>query len=320
MKAPFPWPGGKSHIASAVWSMLGRPDHYIEPFAGSLAVLLARPDWHKNKRLHETCGDASARIAHLWRAMKLRPSDVAAATVWPLHEVDYHARHRAVIQALPHVKDKLLDDPHWCDPEIAGWEIWGLSSQIGQDWMRENKVGARPANPNVGVHAKWFDLSHIEALGERLRYVATLYGDWRRCVASSSALRGPLIGSPSEKALCVGVFLDPPYTPTLNLAGATYGTDGEADVAAQVRRWCTEWGDRPWLRIVLAGHAGEHDALLSYRWRRTDWKAEGFSMGGYARVVGDDRAPRHESLWSSPACLSCEQADLFAGPAQEPTP
>lgn len=44
IKAPFPWFGGKSRAADLVWRALG-PDvsNYIEPFAGSLAVLLARP-------------------------------------------------------------------------------------------------------------------------------------------------------------------------------------------------------------------------------------------------------------------------------------
>ena len=42
-KAPFPWFGGKKHAAPHVWSALGDVDHYVEPFAGSLAVLLQRP-------------------------------------------------------------------------------------------------------------------------------------------------------------------------------------------------------------------------------------------------------------------------------------
>lgn len=45
MKAPFPYFGGKSKIADVVWSALGQPAHYIEPFFGSGAVLLARPFW-----------------------------------------------------------------------------------------------------------------------------------------------------------------------------------------------------------------------------------------------------------------------------------
>jgi site-specific DNA-adenine methylase len=40
MQAPFPWFGGKRKVASEVWAALGDVDNYVEPFAGSLAVLL----------------------------------------------------------------------------------------------------------------------------------------------------------------------------------------------------------------------------------------------------------------------------------------
>ncbi len=43
LKAHFPWYGGKSRSADLIWSMLGDPKVYAEPFAGSLAVLLRRP-------------------------------------------------------------------------------------------------------------------------------------------------------------------------------------------------------------------------------------------------------------------------------------
>mgnify|MGYP000954199639 FL=1 len=43
LRAPFPYPGGKSRIADVVWAALGNPRNYIEPFFGSGAVLLARP-------------------------------------------------------------------------------------------------------------------------------------------------------------------------------------------------------------------------------------------------------------------------------------
>ena len=43
LRAPFPWFGGKSRAAPLVWAALGDVANYVEPFAGSLAVLLARP-------------------------------------------------------------------------------------------------------------------------------------------------------------------------------------------------------------------------------------------------------------------------------------
>ncbi len=306
LKAPFPYMGGKSSITAQVWALLGDPDHYIEPFAGSLAVLLARP-LREGERRHETCGDASARIAHVWRAIKLAPEQVAQACVWPAHEVDYHARHADLLRRLPDLRARMLADPHWCDPELAGWEVWGMSLQIGTDWLKESRLGGRCGCALKGTMRAGFDPAQIHALALRLQHVATLYGDWRRCVSSDSALRGPMIGA--VQCHCIGVFLDPPYTTALNRSGTIYGTDCEADIAAQVRDWCAEMGSHPWLRIVLAGHAGEHDALIALGWRRVEWIAGGMDSGGWCakgRTKGRD-----EALWASPACLSPEAAPLL---------
>ena len=299
LKAPFPYPGGKSQIAPKVWELLGDPDHYIEPFAGSLAVLLARPHYRPGVRLHETVGDYSARIAHIWRAIKLRPAEVAEACIWPAHEIDYHARHAAILRDLPTLKARLLEDPDWCDPRIAGWEVWGLSMQISQDWMKETRLGGR-WQCTKSARVSNLDPAEILALGDRLRHVSTLYGDWRRCVSSKGALRGPLMGDVSEHS--IGVFMDPPYTPALNRGAATIYHADEASIAADVRAWCAEWGTRPWLRIVLAGHAGEHDDLLAHGWRRVDWTAGGMAGGG--KVGAGQQKERQEALWASPACLT----------------
>ena len=44
--APFPWFGSKSRAAHLVWQALGDVGAYCEPFAGSLACLLARASVH----------------------------------------------------------------------------------------------------------------------------------------------------------------------------------------------------------------------------------------------------------------------------------
>jgi hypothetical protein len=63
LKAPLPYPGGKSTIADEVWRRLGDTPNYVEAFMGSAAVLLARP--HDLDGKTEPSGSASglARIA-----------------------------------------------------------------------------------------------------------------------------------------------------------------------------------------------------------------------------------------------------------------
>lgn len=47
LQAPFPYFGGKSVIAPRIWEAFGDVPNYVEPFFGSGAVLLARPDSHQ---------------------------------------------------------------------------------------------------------------------------------------------------------------------------------------------------------------------------------------------------------------------------------
>lgn len=42
LKAPFPYFGGKSRVAEPVWQRFDDVPNYVEPFAGFLAILLAR--------------------------------------------------------------------------------------------------------------------------------------------------------------------------------------------------------------------------------------------------------------------------------------
>ena len=43
LAAPFPYFGGKSRVSALVWDIFGDVPNYVEPFAGSAAVLLGRP-------------------------------------------------------------------------------------------------------------------------------------------------------------------------------------------------------------------------------------------------------------------------------------
>jgi site-specific DNA-adenine methylase len=131
-KAPFPWFGGKSKAAPLVWELLGDVEHYVEPFAGSLAVLLNRP--HMPHRGHhcETVNDLDGLLVNAWRAIQWHPEETAAHASWPVSEADKHARQIALVRwREAGLADKLAGSPKWCDTEMAGWWLWGVSVQIG---------------------------------------------------------------------------------------------------------------------------------------------------------------------------------------------
>lgn len=129
LTAPFPWFGGKSLAAPLIWRAFGNPPNFVEPFAGSLATLLARP--HAAKV--ETVNDKDGFISNFWRATKLAPDEVARWCDWPVNEADLHARHRWLVSQEP-LLERLIDDPLFFDARIAGWWVWGICAWIGGGW------------------------------------------------------------------------------------------------------------------------------------------------------------------------------------------
>ena len=135
MKAPFPFFGGKRRVADVVWRAFGDVDHYVEPFAGSLAVLLERPAWHRGPSAGaETVNDADAYLCNLWRAIRAAPDDVARHADWPVNETDLFARHLWLVSTGRERIAHLEADPEFFDAKVAGWWLWGQCAWIGSGW------------------------------------------------------------------------------------------------------------------------------------------------------------------------------------------
>ena len=166
LKAPFVWFGGKRRVAAEVWTALGDVDNYVEPFAGSLAVLLGRPhDLLDGNRRAETVNDADGFLANFWRALAHDPEAVAMWCDWPVNEVDLFARHLWLVNT---GRSRLLEgmesDPDFYDAQVAGWWVWGVNAWIGSGWCSgegpwihgDDGIGKRPhlGNAGQGVNRK----------------------------------------------------------------------------------------------------------------------------------------------------------------------
>jgi DNA adenine methylase len=135
LKAPFIWFGGKRRVAAQVWEAIGDVDNYVEPFAGSLAVLLGRPHDMLNRRRAETVNDRDMYLANFWRALAYDPEAVAAHADWPVNEADLFARHLWLVnEGRSALREGIEADPDWFDAKIAGWWCWGLNAWIGSGW------------------------------------------------------------------------------------------------------------------------------------------------------------------------------------------
>jgi hypothetical protein len=332
LKSPFPWFGGKSAVADEIWQRFGKVQNYVEPFFGSGAVLLARP----NPQGTETINDADGMVSNFWRAIQADADTVARWADWPVSEADLHARHYWLVTEGKDRLARVMGDPDGYDAKVAGWWVWGICAFIGGEfcsgkgpWQWTGEVwekrtdnapgvpiqiphlgdagqGINRALPHLGDAGQGINraLPHLGDAGQginayfgqlsnRLRGVRIAHGDWSRVTGDSVTWRHGR----------TAVFLDPPYS--AELREAVYST--ETDCAAEVRAWAVEAGKRPDMLICLAGYAGEHD--IPDDWTAFRWKARG-GFGSQGDKRGRENAAK-ETLWFSPACNRPKQETLI---------
>ena len=131
LTAPFLRFGDKSHIAPVVWQRFGSVASYIEPFAGSLAVLLGRPN---DFDPIETINAKDGFICNFWRAVTADPKQVAYYVNYPINECDLHARHKWLVERTRSIVSRLKSDLDWFSAKVAGWWAWKQYAWIGSDW------------------------------------------------------------------------------------------------------------------------------------------------------------------------------------------
>jgi hypothetical protein len=326
LKSPYPYFGGKSRVAAAIWDRFGDVPNYVEPFFGSGAVLLARP---YPPRL-ETVNDRNCYLANFWRALQHDPETVAKYADYPVNEADKHARHLWLVNN-EEFREKMNTDHTYYDSLVAGWWVWGLCIWIGAGWCdgavtkqiphlakgrginrgpsrqlpalgagmginRQLTAPVCPAEPMVMdadltvTPARARLLAYMMALAERMRHVRVCCGDWSRIMGPSPTIHNGL----------TGVFLDPPYAFADSKDRSSVYTFEDGSVAHEVRKWAIENGDNPLLRIALCGYH-EHDGAMPDTWERFEWKANG-GYGNQGDGLGRENAKR-ETIYFSPHCL-----------------
>lgn len=142
LTAPFPYFGGKRSIAPLVWRALGEPKHYIEPFFGSGAVLLARPDYVQGKHIETVC-DKDGLLANVWRALQFEPDAVAKWCDWPVNHKDLNDRRKFLLENKASLMSEMTSDVSY-DTKMAGYWVYCASCWIGSGLTCPNAI------PNIG--------------------------------------------------------------------------------------------------------------------------------------------------------------------------
>ncbi|MGB1270473.1 MAG: DNA adenine methylase [Endozoicomonas sp.] len=331
LKAPFPYFGGKSSAAPEIWRRFGKVNNYIEPFCGSLAVLLGRQEVQG----YETVNDKSCFISNFWRAVKCDPEQVAEHCQFPVSETDLHARHSWLMfsEEMEAFRKNIADDPEFFDCKVAGWWCWGMCIWIGAGWCGESGLtkegrtalkiplpkkkgllqNRRPdlyksrgiqnalkkQLPNIhGRRGIQKSDAHewLSILCDRLLSVRICNGEWHR-VCSSKCVTTSL-GT-------TGIFLDPPYGEKTDRDMRLYAEES-GTVADEVRVWCIDRGKNKKLRLALCGYDGEHEELEEHGWSVFSWKAH----GGYSNRNAENKNRKRERIWFSPACIKDTQMEF----------
>ena len=318
LTAPFPFAGGKRHWAAEVWRRYGSPDVYAEPFAGSLAVLLGKPDGPAKR---EVVCDLNGSICNFWRAVQRDPEAVA-------HHADRPTYHRELTAAriwhrrwLAEHADWLAADLDYCDPKAAGIWAWGVSVSIrgqfdlrarddripfvddtngGQGcsrqvrtlWKRAQGIQIPQISNKIGGSGVSRSRLHrpelaawMQALGERLANVIVLNRGWKSCLT-------PTVLSERTDAQ-VAILMDPPYAGSED----AYGLPVDGETAAAAFAWSVEHGSR--FRIAYCAHVGDFDVPEG-------WEA----LTGKLSGVRNDRGTQ-DMIMFSPACAQPRTEPLF---------
>ena len=298
LSAPFPYFGGKRRAASIIWSELGDPSGFVEPFAGSAAVLLARPAF-EGRRV-ETINDADGWLVNTWRAIQLSPDAVAAHAWGPVSEIDYHARLAWLQERrTPELVSWLEGDPEAHDAKAAAWWLYVAACGIGDPWgpgpwrVVDGRLTDSRELPHLGNAGQGL-IDYMHALANRLRRVRITCGSWER-VLKPSVTRATTGGDGS-----IAILLDPPYA----TSGDLYAGTTDTSVAEKVRDWCLAAPEQ--YRIVLCGYDTEHDELLAHGWDVIEGRSGGGA--GYSTNAANGR---RERLWTSPACLGLHRQDVL---------
>lgn len=140
VKPPFAYYGGKTTLAPVIAGLLPEHEHYVEPFAGSLAVLLA-----KKPSRAETVNDLDGDLVTFWRVLRDQPEELERvcaltphsraelATAKNLDVPDDLERARRVFVLLTQSRSHSLRPSGWKyhkNPLVRTPDAHGLASRI----------------------------------------------------------------------------------------------------------------------------------------------------------------------------------------------
>lgn len=265
MRPPFPYYGGKSTVAAQIVDLFPPHEHYVEPFAGSLSVLLTKP-----VARFETANDLHGDLVTFWKVLRDRPAELARVCA-----LTPHSRAEYVAAA----------DLSGDDLEVAR-RVWVRLSQ-SRSALLGRKTGWRFYIDPAGSSSSMPD--YLAGYVQRFAAVADrLHGVSLECRPALEVIQA----YGSSPSVCL--YVDPPYLGSVR-SGAHYEhelrTDAEHEVLLEALLDCRA-------AVLLSGYASElYDTALS-GWSRVEISSfnGNASNGARTEVVWANREIGHPTL------------------------
>jgi DNA adenine methylase len=182
LKPPFAYYGGKTTLAPVIADLLPAHAHYVEPFAGSLAVLLA-----KRPAPIETVNDLDGDLVTFWRVLRDSPADFAR-----------------VAALTPHARAEF---------ELAkGLDGTDDLERARRVWVRLTQSRSLSMKPTGWKHVRNFaarGTSHLDYLDAYVARLAPAAERLRSVALESRDALDVIRDYGSESTACL--YVDPPY-------------------------------------------------------------------------------------------------------------
>ncbi len=222
-KPAISWPGGKSRMIDKLLPLIPKHDCYVEPFAGGIALLLAKP-----RSKMEVLNDVNGDLVNFYRCVRFHTDSL-------LTELEFVLNSREEFQDFRH-------QPGLTDIQRAARWYYRNKNCFGGTNIDSFGTGAISGG---GAHgSRSARMEAIRLLNVRLDRTVIESESWEKCVERYDR--------PSTF-----FFIDPPY---IDCTATMYSSWTLADVVrlrerlARLKgRWIVTLNDSPSIRSVFAG-------------------------------------------------------------------
>ena len=256
--SPIKWHGGKTGLANRFIDLFPSHVHYVEPYAGSLAVLFAKPYIGFSEVVNDLNGD----LTNFWLTLQ-NPATFE--------------KFRREVEAIPFSEVEYTQAETIVQPNAVAFFVLARMSMAGR-FRNFAPITRNRTRRDMNEQASaWLSaVDGLTCVHDRLRRVVILNRDALDVIRQQDG----------ENTF---FYLDPPYLFETRATVGEYAVEMDDRQHEKLLRTLTEVKGK----FMLSGYRSKmyDDYAHDYRWRRVDFDTVAHSAGG------DTKGKRVECVW-----------------------